>query len=243
MAGEKTKKRSYSRRDFVIGSGAAIAGGTLTACAPSASMAVTPVAAEKNPFEKSAAYLVYDSRRCSGCLSCMLACSLVHDGETSTSLSRIQVSRSVLTRYPYDIQIALCRQCPDPLCVRSCPTNACHVSAKNGNVRMITADKCIGCQSCVQACPHHPHRPIWNPETRKTTKCDLCVNTPHFGKKGGPSGDQACVTTCPMGALKLVAEMPLQADVGGYDVNLAPPAPPKPATGTGPEAKPTVSGH
>ena len=132
----------------------------------------------------------------------MLACSLVHDGETSTSLSRIQVSRSVLTRYPYDIQIAVCRQCPDPLCVRSCPTGACHVSAENGNVRMITAEKCIGCQSCVKACPHHPHRPIWNPETKKTTKCDLCANTPHFGKKGGPSGKPGLRHNLPDGRIK-----------------------------------------
>jgi protein NrfC len=244
MAVEKnTKEKNYSRRDFVIGSGTVIAGGALSVCAPIAAITETGVAAEKNSFEKSTGYLVYDSRRCAGCLSCMLACSLVHDGETSTSLSRIQVSRSVLTRYPYDIQIAVCRQCPDPLCVRSCPTGACHVSAENGKVRMITAEKCIGCQACVKACPHHPHRPIWNPETKKTTKCDLCVNTPHFGKKGGPSGNQACVRTCPMGALKLVAEMPSQTDISGYDVNLAPPAPPKPAPGASPEAKPNLSGN
>jgi protein NrfC len=245
MAGEKTtqKKKNFSRRDFVIGSGTVLAGGALTTFTPDAAVAMTAAEAPKNPYDKSTGYLVYDSRRCAGCLSCMLACSLVHDGETSTSLARIQVSRAALTRYPYDIQIAVCRQCPDPLCVRSCPTDACHVSAENGHVRMITAGKCIGCQACVKACPHHPHRPIWNPETKKTTKCDLCADTPFFSKKGGPYGNQACVATCPMGALKLVAEMPSQVDISGYDVNLAPPVLPNTPPGTDTGAKPSVSGH
>lgn len=245
MAGEKMEKnRKYSRRDFVIGSGSVVAGGVVATYAPADSLAAASASpAEKNPYPQSTGYLIYDSRRCAGCQSCMLACSLVHEGETSTSLSRIQVSRAILTRYPYDIQIAVCRQCPEPLCVRSCPTGACHVSEANGNVRMIDAQKCIGCQTCIKACPHHPHRTVWNPATKKSTKCDLCVDAPYLGKKGGPSGSQACVTTCPMKALKLVAELPAQADIGGYDVSLAPPAPPKAPPGAGPEAQPKAPGH
>lgn len=217
-------KENISRRKFVIRSGTVLAGGAMSAF-PQLSVAST--AAEKNPYAQSTGYLVYDSRRCSGCLSCMLACSLVHEGETSASLSRIQVSRAVLTRYPYDIQIAVCRQCPEPLCVKNCPTGACHVSAANGNVRMIDAKKCIGCQTCLKECPHHPHRTVWNPAAKKSAKCDLCAEAPYFSKKGGPSGSQACVTTCPMGALKLVAELPSQTDISGYDVDLTPPAPAK----------------
>ncbi|MBN1570809.1 MAG: 4Fe-4S dicluster domain-containing protein [Acidobacteria bacterium] len=237
MAGEKKcRHKKYSRRDFVVGGGSILAGGALAAHAPGSVLTASPAKpAEKNPYAPSSGYLVYDSRLCSGCQSCMLACSLVHYGETSTSLSRIQISRAVLTRYPYDIQVSVCRQCPDPLCVRNCPTGACHVSEENGNVRMIDAQKCIGCQACIRACPHHPHRTIWNPDTKKSTKCDLCADTPYFYKKGGSSGNQACVTICPMGALKLVAEMPPQADISGYDVNLAPPAPSK--------AKPATAGH
>jgi protein NrfC len=229
----KTKK--FSRRDFVVGGGTVLAGGALTACTP-AMAETTAIAAEKNPYALSTGYLVYDSRRCAGCQSCMLACSLVHDGATSTSLSRIQVSRAVLTRYPYDIQISICRQCPEPMCVKNCPTGACHVSAANGNVRMTDAKKCIGCQTCLKACPFSPHRTVWNPEIKKSTKCDLCADAPYFSKKGGPSGKQACVTTCPMGALKLVAELPSQTDISGYDVNLAPPPQPKGAPGGPPPA-------
>ncbi len=240
--GEKSAEKKFSRRDFVVGSGTILAGGALTAYTPAAGFAAAKTG--KNPYALSTGYLVYDSRRCAGCQSCMLACSLVHEGETSTSLARIQVSRAVLTRYPYDIQISVCRQCPEPMCVKDCPTGACHVSAANGNVRIIDAKKCIGCQTCLKACPFAPHRTVWNPAANKSTKCDLCANAPYFSKKGGPSGNQACVTTCPMGALKLVAELPLQTDISGYDVNLAPPpAPPKPgAPGAKPETAPPSTG-
>jgi protein NrfC len=241
MAGEeKTKKKKYTRRDFVVGSGSILAGGTLAVYSPAAASAATSAeSSEKKTYAKSAGYLVYDSRQCSGCQSCMLACSLVHEGKTSLSLSRIQVSRAVLTPYPYDIQIAVCRQCPDPLCVKNCPTGACHVSEINGNVRMINTEKCIGCQACIKACPHHPHRTVWNSVTRKSAKCDLCSDAAYYNGKGGPSGSQACVSVCPMGALKLVHEMPSQADIGGYDVDLAPPTQPKAV----PEAGPKTAGH
>ena len=245
MAGDRIKKQ-FSRRDFVKGSGNAIAGGALSVAAiasmPEHAVAAGP-APVKTDYPKSSKYLVYDSRQCAGCQSCMLACSLVHDGATSPSLSRIQVSRSVLSRYPYDIRMAVCRQCPEPLCVDNCPAGACHVDTANGNLRRIEAEKCIGCKTCIKSCPHNPHRTVWNPETGKATKCDLCLDTPYFSKKGGPDGDQACVTTCPMGALKVVAELPSQIDIGGYDVNLAPPPPPPEKFGfRGAKPKSAVSG-
>lgn len=235
---ENAEKKKFSRRDFVVGSGTVLAGGALTACTPTTALAATQ--AGENPYPLSTGYLVYDSRLCAGCQSCMLACSLVHEGAASTSLSRIQISRAVLARYPYDITMSVCRQCPEPMCVKNCPTGACHVSEKNGNVRMIDADKCIGCGTCLKACPYSPHRTIWNPDANKSTKCDLCADAPHFSKPGGPSGNQACVTTCPMGALKLVAELPSQRDISGYDVDLTPPPSPKQSFGP-PGSKATPS--
>jgi protein NrfC len=240
---QKKEGKKYSRRDFVVGGGTVLAGGALAAYVPPTALAATKAAKSPN-YTTSTGYLVYDSRRCSGCQSCMIACSLVHEGAAGASLSRIQVSRAILTRYPYDIQISVCRQCPEPMCVKSCPSGACHVSTANGNVRMIDAAKCIGCGECLKACPHSPHRTVWNPAANKAAKCDLCANAPYFSKKGGPAGSQACVTTCPMGALKLVAALPSQTDVGGYDINLAPPPQPKvnsgglPPSGADPAAKP-----
>jgi protein NrfC len=101
------------------------------------------------------------------------------------------------------------------------------VDAANGNVRRINQEKCIGCKRCINSCPQRPHRAIWNPAKKKSTKCDLCIDAPYWGRQGGPGGHQACVDLCPAKALKLVKEPPSQTDVAGYDVQLAAPASPK----------------
>jgi protein NrfC len=222
----KSAEKKFSRRDFVVGSGTALAGGALTVVASSSATAVAAAKAEDYPL--STHYLVCDSKHCAGCYGCMTACSLVHEGEINFSLSRIQMHRAVLDEYPFDIQINLCRQCPEPLCVRNCPTGAAHISAENGNIRMINKEKCIGCKTCIKSCPFIPHRPVWNHITKKATKCDLCVDTPYYNKKGGPGASQACVEACPSNALKVVTELPSQTDLNGYDRDLQPPRKPNP---------------
>jgi protein NrfC len=240
---EKTsnKKKAILRRDFLAGSGAAMAAGTLGVCvAESASALLAATPQETKPaFAASSGYLVYDSRLCLGCQSCMFACSMTHEGEASPSLSRIQIIRDApsFTKYPYDIVMSVCRQCVSPLCVQNCPTGACHVSTENGNVRMIDQKKCIGCQRCIHSCPQRPHRTVWNPVKKKSTKCDLCADAPYWSRQGGPGGNQACVEICPAKALKLVKEAPSQTDIAGYDVHLAPPPPPPKAAPSKPAAK------
>ncbi len=221
------RTKSILRRDFLVGSGTAIAAGALTICNPE-SVIASPAAAAAS-YEPSAGYIVYDSRLCLGCQSCMFACSMTHDGEGKPSLSRIQIIRDApsFTKYPYDIVMSVCRQCVTPLCVQNCPTGACHVDAANGNVRRIDQGKCIGCKRCINSCPQRPHRTIWDAAKKKSTKCDLCVETPYWSKQGGSDGHQACVSVCPAKALKLVKEAPPQTDIAGYDVNLAPPPGPK----------------
>ena len=224
---DKAEKKKYSRRDFLTVGGSAVAAQALiatTGCATrsgSATDASPAPAAESYP--ESERYLLYDSKHCAGCYGCMLACSLVHEGETNLSLSRIQVHRAVLKKYPFDIEINVCRQCPEPLCVENCPTGACHISAENGNIRMIDAEECIGCRTCIESCPLIPHRPIWNPVTEKAMKCDMCTDTPYYNKKGGVDGAQACVEACVSNALKVVEVLPDQIDISGYDRNLQPP--------------------
>src|SRR5512136_820164 len=182
-------KKRVLRREFLVGSGAAIAAGALAAsAAESAAVAFAnpePQAA-KPPFEASTGYIVYDSRLCLGCQSCMFACSMTHEGVANPSLSRIQIIRDApsFTKYPYDIVMSVCRQCVTPICVQNCPTGACHIDAANGNVRRIDQEKCVGCKTCINSCPQRPHRTIWNFTKNKATKCDLCSDAPHWSKKG-----------------------------------------------------------
>ncbi len=215
------KKKEMNRREFLVGSGAALAAGTLAAGVTGTAEA----ASTKVSYPESKGYLVYDSRLCLGCQSCMYACSMTHEGVANPTLSRIQIIKDApsFVKYPYDIVISVCRQCVTPLCVQNCPTGACHVDVANGNIRRIDATKCIGCQMCIQSCPQKPHRTIWNAVKKVSTKCDLCESAPYWNEKGGPDGKQACVETCPVNALKLVTKAPPQRDIDGYDVNLAPP--------------------
>jgi protein NrfC len=226
MAGHEkpeSKKKKIGRREFLIGSGSALAAGALAAGIP----ASVGASSDKADHPESKAYLVYDSRVCWGCQSCMFACSSAHYGEANPSLSRIQIIRDApsFTTYPNDIVMAVCRQCVTPVCVENCPVGAAHIDTENGNVRRIDEEKCIGCGTCLEMCPQQPHRTVWNPILGKSTKCDLCIDTPYWNKKGGPGGEPACVTICPAKALKLVSEAPPQGDVKGYDVDMAPPPP------------------
>ena len=171
-------------------------------------------------YPLSQGYIVVDSIKCCGCQSCMLACSLVHEGKDNPTYSRIQVTQNALRRFPEDAQINQCRQCVEPICVKVCPTDSLHVDTANGNVRVIDESLCIGCQLCIQACPFIPHRTIWNDEKNVAMKCDLCLDTPFWNETGGPSGKQACVEICPQHAIAFTSDVPIQTDDAGYDINL-----------------------
>ncbi len=213
---KKKGTTGFSRRDFLVGSGAA-----LTARAPMAvAVAASSATAAENGYAASGGYLVYDSKKCAGCTTCMLACSLTHEGVQSLSLSRIQIMQDSFGKFPHDVTMALCRQCVTPVCVQLCPAGAAYVDTANGNVRRIDSDKCIGCRTCLSACPQQPHRTVWNHLKQKSMKCDLCLDTPYWQQQGGINGKQACVEACPMKAIQLVTKVPSQKGTEGYDVNL-----------------------
>lgn len=175
----------------------------------------------------SEGYLLVDTKKCQGCMSCMLACSLVHEGVENLSLSRIQVIQNSFQKWPHDLTIEQCRQCVKPYCVEACPVGAIKAHPTYGYVRMVDPDKCIGCGDCFEACPYTPSRVMVGPDERyqkqeKARKCDLCANAPyHWDEKGGgPQGKQACVEVCPVNAITFTAQIPLQEGDAGYKVDL-----------------------
>jgi len=166
-------------------------------------------------------YIVVDPKKCCGCQTCMMACSLVHEGKINTKLARIQVIQNPYGHYPDDIDVQQCRQCVFPACFAACPVpEAFFIDTENGNVTRIDKSTCIGCQLCITACPFTPSRIVWNFEEGVAQKCDLCVDTPYWSEKGGPDGKQACVEVCPMEAIKLTKEIPTQIGDLGYKINL-----------------------
>lgn len=167
----------------------------------------------------SKGYLLIDTKKCTGCMSCMIACTLAHEGRVDLSKARIQIKKNVFGTYPNDdIEQYVCRQCADPACVSACPVGALHVDPATG-VRVIDKARCVGCRKCVKACTLTPSRIVFDTAGKKALKCDLCLDTPYWDEQGGPGGSQACISVCSLCAVTFTSEMPEQTDAG-YNVNL-----------------------
>ena len=207
---DKNEFGTVSRRAFMKYSGMAVIGWCIIGC-------------EIDETGKKTAtwgFLLVDMKKCQGCMSCMLACSLVHEGEENLSLSRIQIQQDPYGKYPDDVTIVQCRQCVEPACLAVCPTGALHRDPEFGNVTTVDIEKCIGCKSCINACSYTPGRAIWNAEEKHSQKCDLCASAPHWYEAGGPDGKKACVEVCSLGAIQFTKVIPDQSSDSSYTVNL-----------------------
>lgn len=242
---ENIIKEGRTRREFLKGAGAVVAGGVVVGVVgsqlsceelPGVANWWTP---DSNPLGKApqaAAYLVHDTNKCASCIGCMTACSTVNLGKASTSLARLQRVFQDFDRFPQDIEMMECRQCVEVPCIQVCPSGAFHVDPDNGNVRTINTGTCADyqasiapavCRLCIENCPYTPSMAIWNHEFGNGIQgvamvCDLCKSSPYWNEEGGVDGKQACVEACNMGAIALVKQTPSQFGIEGYDVNLIP---------------------
>lgn len=202
------KAVEISRRDFLKYSGLTLVGVYVSGC-------------ELGPGGgRKLGYLLVDMKKCQGCMSCMLACSLVHHGVENLSLSRIQVLQNPHESFPNDLIISQCRQCVEPACVTVCPADALRPDPDYDNIITVDIEQCIGCMNCVHACPYPPSRAIWNFEEGHSQKCDLCSKTPYWNESGGLDGKKACVEICPLDAIVFTTQTPVQEGDGGYSINL-----------------------
>jgi anaerobic carbon-monoxide dehydrogenase iron sulfur subunit len=134
-------------------------------------------------LQKAVGYVQHNAYWCTGCRTCLMICSLSHDGVCNPELARMQVVAPSMKIF--DVQAVTCKQCEGPECLWACPTGALRVDPKTG-ARVIDAATCIGCQLCLKACPQYPDSPIrFDPDAKKCVKCDLC------------GGDPLCVKFCP----------------------------------------------
>lgn len=163
----------------------------------------------------SKGYLLVDAKKCTGCCSCMLACSLVHEGKSALSLSRIQILDDAFGSFPTDVKMAVCQQCDNAECYLACPLRdeALCIDKKTA-VRYIDEDQCTGCGLCIEACPFSPSRVSLVTDRNIAIKCDLCRSTSYWDSQG----KQACVEVCPVNAIMFTTAKPV--GYGGYKVNL-----------------------
>jgi len=123
--------------------------------------------------------LVVDQQKCTGCRQCELVCSVYHTGSSNPSRSRIKVVKWEEEGIYLPL---ICNHCEEAYCVEVCPTKACHREPENNNRVTIDEKLCIGCKTCIIACPFG--HPFFDIKDRVTRKCDYC------------DGDPQCVVFC-----------------------------------------------
>lgn len=144
--------------------------------------------------------MVIDLKKCSGCMSCTVACKVEHDVPLGVWRTWVKVvDKGVYPDVRRQFIPRLCNHCDYPICVRACPVQATY-KHESGFV-LQRYNRCIGCRSCMIACPFNARHLL--PEARTNPndpffvadKCDFCV----FRVTRGLA--PVCVTTCEGGAM------------------------------------------
>lgn len=135
---------------------------------------------------------VIDQRKCIGCHACTTACKSEHEvplGVFRTWVKSVEKGSYPNTRRHFLVQ--RCNHCEDAPCVNICPTKALY-KRKDGIVDF-NKDSCIGCKSCMEACPYEA---IYiDPATDTAAKCNFCAHRVEVGLQ------PACVIVCPEQAI------------------------------------------
>jgi len=135
---------------------------------------------------------VIDNRKCIGCHACTTACKSEHEvpvGVNRTWVKQVEKGTFPDTRRLFSVM--RCNHCTDAPCVSICPTEA--LFTREDGIVDFDNDRCIGCKSCMQACPYDAL--YIDPETHTAAKCNYCAHRIDVGL------EPACVNVCPEEAI------------------------------------------
>jgi Fe-S-cluster-containing dehydrogenase component len=142
--------------------------------------------------------LVIDLDRCTGCLTCIVACQTEHNLE---KISGIRVETiggqgrdTPAGTYPNFSMHYLpipCMHCTEPPCIPSCPSEA--IYHRQDGIVLVDEAKCDGCLICIEACPYEAltHKA----DTNTVWKCTFCSHRVDEGEV------PFCVDCCEMFAM------------------------------------------
>src|SRR5579863_2012583 len=135
---------------------------------------------------------VIDQRKCIGCHACTVACKAEHD--TPIGVYRTWVKYIEKGEFPNSRRyflVSRCNHCTNAPCVTICPTKALYKRA--GGIVDFDSTRCIGCKSCMQACPYDAL--YIDPYSHTAAKCNYCAHRTEVGL------EPACVIVCPERAI------------------------------------------
>ena len=198
MSTESSAK--LSRRQFITGAAAAVAGLTI---APGVFLLKPAEASGKAAGPRWG--LLIDTNKCAdGCTACVRAC---HEENGVRSLGRPQTDAQWIrkvnlteraTGHQHSLPV-MCQHCESPPCVDVCPTHASFI--RPDGIVLVDKHACIGCRYCMMACPYKArsfiHEPVSDqkphaPRGKGTVEsCTLCVHRIDRGER-----TTACVEAC-----------------------------------------------
>ena len=135
---------------------------------------------------------VIDHNRCIGCHACTVACKEEHN--VPVGVFRTWVKYIEKGQFPHTSRhfgVMRCNHCDDAPCVEICPTRA--LFRRDDGIVDFDNSRCIGCQSCMQACPYDAL--YLDPNTHTAAKCNFCAHRIEMNL------EPACVVVCPTQAI------------------------------------------
>ncbi len=135
---------------------------------------------------------VIDQRKCIGCHACTVACK--EENQVPLGVNRTWVKyieKGVFPDTRRYFSVMRCNHCDNAPCVTICPTVALY--RRPDGIVDFDGDRCIGCKSCMQACPYDAL--YIDPETKTAAKCHYCAHRVESGL------EPACVVVCPVQAI------------------------------------------
>jgi Fe-S-cluster-containing dehydrogenase component/formate-dependent nitrite reductase membrane component NrfD len=135
---------------------------------------------------------VIDQRKCIGCHACTVACKEENHVPLGVNRTWVKyIEKGVFPDTRRYFTVMRCNHCDHAPCVTICPTVALY--RRPDGIVDFDGERCIGCKSCMQACPYDAL--YIDPETRTAAKCHYCAHRVEVGL------EPACVIVCPVQAI------------------------------------------
>ena len=159
--------------------------------------------------------MAIDLSRCIGCTTCAVACKVSNNLPKDVWWNVVHTEGRDFAdtskgTYGGEMQLSWlpvnCMHCENAVCEEVCPTGA--TVKRDDGIVTVDEETCIGCKSCMEACPYDVRRlienepeyylelPIGDPAAKShkggtVEKCDFCAGRIDRGEK------PACMELCP----------------------------------------------